>query len=129
MNDNFIKYSSPANLISLTIDKSYNITELNIDESMLVKEQKELLEEMLISSVNEAIAKIKELNPIKDDNVKFDAKDLNKIFGDLAKMSSVRFENGKPILSFSLDSISPDIMSKVNSMMDELDKNNDKDNE
>ena len=128
MSDNFIKYSSPANLISLTIDKSYNITELNIDESMLVKEQKELLEEMLTSSVNEAIAKIKELNP-NDDKTKFDAKDLNKIFGDLAKMSSVRFENGKPILSFSLDSISPDIMSKVNSMMDELDKNNDKDNE
>lgn len=126
MNDNFIKYSSPANLISLTIDKSYNITELNIDESMLVKEQKELLEEMLTSSVNEAIAKIKELNP-NDDKTKFDAKDLNKIFGDLAKMSSVRFENGKPILSFSLDSISPDIMSKVNSMMDELDKNSDKD--
>ncbi len=126
MNDNFIKYSSPANLISLTIDKSYNITDLNIDESMLIKEQKELLEEMLTSSVNEAIAKIKELNPI-DDKTKFDAKDLNKIFGDLAKMSSVRFENGKPILSFSLDSISPDIMSKVNSMMDELDKNSDKD--
>ncbi|WP_432633842.1 YbaB/EbfC family nucleoid-associated protein [Brachyspira sp.] len=126
MNDNFIKYSSPANLISLTIDKSYNITDLNIDESMLIKEQKELLEEMLTSSVNEAIAKIKELNPI-DDKTKFDAKDLNKIFGDLAKMSSVRFENGKPILSFSLDSISPDIMSKVNSMMDELDKNRDED--
>ena len=101
MNDNFIKYSSPANLISLTIDKSYNITDLNIDE---------------------------ELNP-NDDKAKFDAKDLNKIFGDLAKMSSVRFENGKPILSFSLDAISPDIMSKVNSMMDELDKNSDKDNE
>ena len=128
MNDNFIKYSSPANLISLTIDKSYNITDLNIDESMLIKEQKELLEEMLTSSVNEAIAKIKELNP-NDDKAKFDAKDLNKIFGDLAKMSSVRFENGKPILSFSLDAISPDIMSKVNSMMDELDKNSDKDNE
>ena len=128
MNDNFIKYSSPANLISLTIDKSYNITDLNIDESMLIKEQKELLEEMLTSSVNEAIAKIKELNP-NDDKAKFDAKDLNKIFGDLAKMSSVRFENGKPILSFSLDAISPDIMSKVNSMMDELDKNGDKDNE
>lgn len=126
MNDNFIKYSSPANLISLNIDKSYNITDLNIDESMLIKEQKELLEEMLTSSVNEAIAKIKELNPI-DDKTKFDAKDLNKIFGDLAKMSSVRFENGKPILSFSLDSISPDIMSKVNSMMDELDKNRDED--
>ena len=126
MNDNFIKYSSPANLISLTIDKSYNITDLNIDESMLIKEQKELLEEMLTSSVNEAIAKIKELNPI-DDKIKFDAKDLNKIFGDLAKMSSVRFENGKPILSFSLDSISPDIMSKVNSMMDELDKDSDRD--
>ena len=128
MNDNFIKYSSPANLISLTIDKSYNITDLNIDESMLIKEQKELLEEMLTSSVNEAIAKIKELNP-NDDKAKFDAKDLNKIFGDLAKMSSVRFENGKPILSFSLDAISPDIMSKVNSMMDELDKNGDKDDE
>ena len=71
MNDNFIKYSSPANLISLTIDKSYNITDLNIDESMLIKEQKELLEEMLTSSVNEAIAKIKELNPI-DDKIKFE---------------------------------------------------------
>ena len=127
MNDNFIKYSSPANLISLTIDKSYNITDLNIDESLLIKEQKELLEEMLTSSMNEAISKIKELNPNKEDKNKFDAKDLNKIFGDLAKMSSVRFENGKPILSFSLDSISPDIMSKVNSMMDELDKNCDKD--
>lgn len=122
MNDNFIKYSSPANLISLTIDKSYNITDLNIDESMLIKEQKELLEEMLTSSMNEAIAKIKELNPSKDDKAKFDAQDLNKVFGDLAKMSSVRFENGKPILSFSLDSISPEIMSKVNSMMDELEK-------
>ena len=89
---------------------------------MLIKEQKELLEEMLTSSMNEAIAKIKELNPSKDDKAKFDAKDLNKIFGDLTKMSSVRFENGKPILSFSLDSISPEIMSKVNSMMDELEK-------
>ena len=127
MNDNFIKYSSPANLISLTIDKSYNITDLNIDESLLIKEQKELLEEMLTSSMNEAISKIKELNPNKEDKNNFDSKDLNKIFGDLAKMSSVRFENGKPILSFSLDSISPDIMSKVNSMMDELDKNSDKD--
>lgn len=127
MNDNFIKYSSPANLISLTIDKSYNITDLNIDESLLIKEQKELLEEMLTSSMNEAISKIKELNPNKEDKNKFDAKDLNKIFGNLAKMSSVRFENGKPILSFSLDSISPDIMSKVNSMMDELDKNRDED--
>lgn len=129
MSDNIIKYSSPGNLISLAIDKSYNITDLNIDESLLVKEQKELLEEMLISSVNEAIFKIKELSPSNEDKTKFDAKDLNKIFGDLAKMSSVRFENGKPILSFSLDSISPDIMSKVNSMMDELDKNKDKDKE
>lgn len=129
MSDNIIKYSSPGNLISLAIDKSYNITDLNIDESLLVKEQKELLEEMLISSVNEAIFKIKELSPNNEDKTKFDAKDLNKIFGDLAKMSSVRFENGKPILSFSLDSISPDIMSKVNSMMDELDKNKDKDKE
>lgn len=129
MSDNIIKYSSPGNLISLAIDKSYNITDLNIDESLLVKEQKELLEEMLISSVNDAIIKIKELSPNNEDKTKFDAKDLNKIFGDLAKMSSVRFENGKPILSFSLDSISPDIMSKVNSMMDELDKNKDKDKE
>lgn len=128
MSDNIIKYSSPGNLISLTIDKSYNITDLNIDESMLVKEQKELLEEMLTLSVNEAIIKIKEVSSDKESKTKFDAKDLNKIFGDLAKMSSVRFENGKPILSFSLDSLSPDIMSKVSSMMDELDKNKDKEN-
>ena len=129
MSDNTIKHSSPGNLIYLTIDKSYNITDLTIDESLLTKEQKELLEEMLTSSVNEAISKIKELNHSSNDKIKFDAQDLNKVFGDLAKMSSVRFENGKPILSFSLDSISPEIMSKVNSMMDELDKNNDKDNE
>lgn len=95
---------------------------------MLVKEQKELLEEMLTLSVNEAIIKIKEVSSDKESKTKFDAKDLNKIFGDLAKMSSVRFENGKPILSFSLDSLSPDIMSKVSSMMDELDKNKDKEN-
>ncbi|TXJ15883.1 YbaB/EbfC family DNA-binding protein [Brachyspira aalborgi] len=122
MSDNTIKHSSPGNLISLTIDKSYNITDLTIDESLLTKEQKELLEEMLTSSVNEAISKIKELNHSSNDKIKFDAQDLNKVFGDLAKMSSVRFENGKPILSFSLDSISPEIMSKVNSMMDELEK-------
>ena len=122
MSDNTIKHSSPGNLISLTIDKSYNITDLTIDESLLTKEQKELLEEMLTSSVNEAISKIKELNYSSNDKIKFDAQDLNKVFGDLAKMSSVRFENGKPILSFSLDSISPEIMSKVNSMMDELEK-------
>lgn len=122
MSDNTIKHSSPGNLISLTIDKSYNITDLTIDESLLTKEQKELLEEMLTSSVNEAISKIKELNHSSKDKIKFDAQDLNKVFGDLAKMSSVRFENGKPILSFSLDSISPEIMSKVNSMMDELEK-------
>lgn len=122
MSDNIIKHSSPGNLISLTIDKSYNITDLTIDESLLTKEQKELLEEMLTSSVNEAISKIKELNYSSNDKIKFDAQDLNKVFGDLAKMSSVRFENGKPILSFSLDSISPEIMSKVNSMMDELEK-------
>lgn len=122
MSDNTIKHSSPGNLISLTIDKSYNITDLTIDESLLTKEQKELLEEMLTSSVNEAISKIKELNHSSNDKIKFDAQDLNKVFGDLAKMSSVRFENGKPIFSFSLDSISPEIMSKVNSMMDELEK-------
>lgn len=122
MSDNTIKHSSPGNLIYLTIDKSYNITDLTIDESLLTKEQKELLEEMLTSSVNEAIYKIKELNHSSNDKIKFDAQDLNKVFGDLAKMSSVRFENGKPILSFSLDSISPEIMSKVNSMMDELEK-------
>mgnify|MGYP000675807715 FL=1 len=122
MSDNTIKHSSPGNLISLTIDKSYNITDLTIDESLLTKEQKELLEEMLTSSVNEAISKIKELNYSSNDKIKFDAQDLNRVFGDLAKMSSVRFENGKPILSFSLDSISPEIMSKVNSMMDELEK-------
>lgn len=124
MNDNVIKYGSPGNLISLTIDKNYNITDLSVDESLLIKEQKELLEEMLVSSINEAIVKIKELNQDdKNDKNKFDYKDLNKMFGDIAKMSSVRFENGKPILSFSLDALGPDIMSKINSMMDEIDKN------
>ena len=50
MNDNFIKYSSPANLISLTIDKSYNITERNwrrtyesLDESRRIKKDNERL--------------------------------------------------------------------------------------
>ena len=73
MSDNTIKHSSPGNLISLTIDKSYNITDLTIDESLLTKEQKELLEEMLTSSVNEAISKIKDSKRVtKEEKLKID---------------------------------------------------------
>lgn len=125
-----IKYSSPGNLIYLTIDKSYNLLSFNIDESLLLKDQKELLEEMIVSSINEAIDKVTELNGKEDfketktTQFDFNKKDINKVMGDITKLTSVRYENGKPVLTISLDSITPDMVSK----MTDLIKNN-KDNE
>ena len=62
MNENTIKYGSAGNLVSFNMDKSYKISNFNIDESLLSKDQKELLEEMIVSSINEASHKVKELN-------------------------------------------------------------------
>ncbi|WP_297206206.1 YbaB/EbfC family nucleoid-associated protein [uncultured Brachyspira sp.] len=135
MNENTIKYSSAGNLISLTMDKSFNILNFNIDESLLMKDQKELLEEMITSSINEAICKVKELKQNTDDELEHTKKDnnpfnmdwgdMNKMFGDISKMTSIEYKDGK--LNISLDSITPDMLSKMNDMMNNMNNNKDDD--
>lgn len=135
MSDNSIKYSSPGNLISFEINKNYSISNFNVDESLLDKGQKELLEEMIVSSMNEAISRVKDLNidDNKNDNYKnpfnsFNMKDMDKAFADITKMTTIKYdENGKPIINISLDAINPDIISKMNDIInnnnDDKDKN------
>lgn len=136
MSDNSIKYSSPGNLISFEINKNYSISNFNVDDSLLDKNQKELLEEMIVSSMNDAISKVKDLNVSddnKNDNYKnpfnsFNMKDMDKAFADITKMTTIKYdENGKPIINISLDAINPDIISKMNDIInnnnDDKDKN------
>lgn len=142
MNENSIKYSSAGNLVCLTMDKSYNITSFNIDESLLSKEQKDLLEEMIASSVNEAVSKVKELNKKDDEEDDYERtennnkqysnpfnnmnlSDMNQMFNDISKMTSVEYKDGK--INISLDSITPDMIAKMNDMMNNLNKNDDDD--
>lgn len=139
MSENTIKYSSAGNLISLTMDKSFNILSFNIDESLLIKDQKELLEEMITSSINEAVSKVKELKQNTDDEYEHINKntkdnvnpfnmnwgDMNKMFSDISKMTSVEYKDGK--LNISLDSITPDMISKMNDMMNNMNNNKDDD--
>ena len=132
MSDNSIKYSSPGNLISFDINKNYSISNFNVDESLLTIEQKELLEEMIVSSMNEAMSKVKDLNidDSKNNNYKnpFNAfKDMDKAFADITKMTTIKYdENGKPIINISLDAINPDILSRVNDIINN-NNNDDKD--
>ena len=131
MSDNSIKYSSPGNLISFEINKNYSISNFNVDESLLDKGQKELLEEMIVSSMNDAISRVKDLNVDENNNYKnpFNAlKDMDKAFADITKMTTIKYdENGKPIINISLDAINPDIISKMNDIInnnnDDKDKN------
>ncbi len=142
-----IKYSSAGNLICLTMDKSYNIISFNIDESLLAKDQKELLEEMISSSINEAVSKVSELRKkLEEDEAEYNNnnnnkdkfkqqpnlfnmnfKDMNQMFNDISKMTSVEYKDGK--INISLDSITPDMISKMNDMMNNMNKNNDDDKE
>ncbi|WP_020005638.1 YbaB/EbfC family nucleoid-associated protein [Brachyspira innocens] len=138
MNENTIKYSSAGNLVSFNMDKSYKISNFNIDESLLSKDQKELLEEMIVSSINEASHKVKELNKKldeeEDNSIEEKPKhanpfnmnwgDMGQMFNDISKMTSVEYKDGK--LNISLDSITPDMISKMNDMMNKM---NDKDDE
>ncbi|PCG18831.1 YbaB/EbfC family nucleoid-associated protein [Brachyspira sp. G79] len=136
MNENTIKYSSAGNLVSFNMDKLYKISNFNIDESLLSKDQKELLEEMIVSSINEASHKVKELNKKleEDNNTEEKPKqvtpfnmnwgDMSQMFNDISKMTSVEYKDGK--LNISLDSITPDMISKMNDMMNKM---NDKDDE
>ncbi|MDO6993740.1 YbaB/EbfC family nucleoid-associated protein [Brachyspira innocens] len=138
MNENTIKYSSAGNLVSFNMDKSYKISNFNIDESLLSKDQKELLEEMIVSSINEASHKVKELNKKldeeEDNSIEEKPKhanpfnmnwgDMSQMFNDISKMTSVEYKDGK--LNISLDSITPDMISKMNDMMNKM---NDKDDE
>ncbi|MDO7021528.1 YbaB/EbfC family nucleoid-associated protein, partial [Brachyspira innocens] len=119
-------------------DKSYKISNFNIDESLLSKDQKELLEEMIVSSINEASHKVKELNKKldeeEDNSIEEKPKhanpfnmnwgDMSQMFNDISKMTSVEYKDGK--LNISLDSITPDMISKMNDMMNKM---NDKDDE
>ena len=138
MNENTIKYSSAGNLVSFNMDKSYKISNFNIDESLLSKDQKELLEEMIVSSINEASHKVKELKKKLDDEednsieekpkhanpFNMNWGDMSQMFNDISKMTSVEYKDGK--LNISLDSITPDMISKMNDMMNKI---NDKDDE
>lgn len=141
MNENSIKYSSAGNLVCLTMNRSYNITSFSIDESLLSKDQKELLEEMISSSINEAVSKVNELKRKleEDDDIddrekikqqpnlfNMNFKDMNQMFNDISKMTSVEYKDGK--INISLDSITPDMISKMNDMMNNMNKNNDDDN-
>uniref|UniRef100_UPI003F4C81E3 YbaB/EbfC family nucleoid-associated protein n=1 Tax=Brachyspira catarrhinii TaxID=2528966 RepID=UPI003F4C81E3 len=139
MSENSIKYSSAGNLVSLTMNKSYNITSFSIDESLLAKDQKELLEEMISSSINEAVSKVNELRKKLEeedaDNEREQAKpqpnlfnmnfkDMNQMFNDISKMTSVEYKDGK--INISLDSITPDMISKMNDMMNNMNNMNNK---
>ncbi|PTY40839.1 YbaB/EbfC family nucleoid-associated protein [Brachyspira hampsonii] len=142
MNENSIKYSSAGNLVCLTMNKSYNITSFSIDDSLLAKDQKELLEEMISSSINEAVSKVNELRKKLDDEEDADStaeqvkqkpnlfnmnfKDMNQMFNDISKMTSVEYKDGK--INISLDSITPDMISKMNDMMNNMNNKNDDDN-
>lgn len=141
MSENSIKYSSAGNLVCLTMNKSYNITSFSIDESLLAKDQKELLEEMISSSINETVSKVNELRKKLEeedsDNEREQAKpqpnlfnmnfkDMNQMFNDISKMTSVEFKDGK--INISLDSITPDMISKMNDMMNNLNNKNDDEN-
>lgn len=125
MSENIIKYSSAGNLVSFTIDKNYSISNFNIDESIL--STKELLEEMIVSSLNEALSKIKDMNSSNSDNSKsnINMNDFKDMFGDISKMASFKYENGKPVLNISLDNLNQDILYKMTEFMNN--KNNDKD--
>ena len=131
MSDNSIKYSSPGNLISFEINKNYSISNFNVDDSLLDKSQKELLEEMIVSSMNDAVSRVKDLNVDENNNYKnpFNAlKDMDKAFADITKMTTIKYdENGKPIINISLDAINPDIISRMNDIInnnnDDKDKN------
>lgn len=135
-NNQTIKHSSAGNLITLTVNKYYDLIDLTIHESMIALDQKDLLEEMILSTVNEAIDKMIEINekemnddktetksPFNIDPAKipnFNNMNINKIMGDLSKFTSIKYENGKPVLTMSLDGITPDILMNMMNM-----KNND----
>lgn len=127
-----IKHSSAGNLISLTIDNYYNIKDLNIDASMIAIDQKELLEELIVSTTNEAIDKMldangkemdKEIKDAKLDMSSLNQENLNKMVKDLSQFTSIKYEDGKPVLNVSLDNITPDILLKMSGLMkDDNDK-------
>lgn len=138
MNESSIKYSSAGNLVCLAMNKSYKITSFSIDETLLSKDQKELLEEMIMSSINEAVINVNELRKkskedddnSEDNNSKkedksnlFNLKDMNQMFKDISKMTSVEYKDGK--INISLDSINPDIISKMNDMINNISNKND----
>ena len=138
-NSQTIKHSSAGNLITLTVNKYYDLVDLTIHESMIDLSQKDLLEEMILSTVNEAIDKMIDINEKEIDNDKtetipfnldpnkmpdFKNMNMSKMMGDLSKFTSIKYENGKPVLTMSLDGITPDILMNMMNM-----KNNNDDDD
>ncbi len=121
-----IKHSSAGNLISLTIDNYYNIKDLNIDASMIAIDQKELLEELIVSTTNEAIDKMldangkemdKEIKDAKLDMSSLNQENISKMAKDLSQFTSIKYEDGKPVLNVSLDNLTPEILLKMSGLM------------
>ena len=139
-NSQTIKHSSAGNLITLTVNKYYDLVDLTIHESMIDLSQKDLLEEMILSTVNEAIDKMIDINEKKIDSDKtettpfnldpnkmpdFKNMNMNKMVGDLSKFTSIKYENGKPVLTMALDGITPDILMNMMNMKNNTDDDDD----
>ncbi len=139
-NSQTIKHSSAGNLITLTVNKYYDLVDLTIHESMIDLSQKDLLEEMILSTVNEAIDKMIDINEKKIDSDKtettpfnldpnkmpdFKNMNMNKMLGDLSKFTSIKYENGKPVLTMALDGITPDILMNMMNMKNNTDDDDD----
>lgn len=134
---NSIHVSSSGNLVSVIMDRSKRLLSIEVDDSLLDKSQKELLEEFIASTVNEAVHKVDEMNKdfvAEDDNIKesmphsnmFDMSRVSKIAEDLSKLTSIgKDENGKPMLNIPLDTINPAMIKNMFDMMNK--DNNDKD--
>lgn len=56
--DKEFEFTSPQDLITGTINGKLEITQLNISESLLEKDNKDMLEDLLISTINENMKKI-----------------------------------------------------------------------
>lgn len=117
-----ITVSSVGNIIEVTMDENEQITDITIKEDAFVKEQKPLIEELIISTVNTAKEKIYEMNASsagKKDHFNDnsfptpDGEQMEKIMKDMKSKISVEYKDGKPVLSVAIDSIDPNMMQNI----------------
>ncbi len=69
-----INASSGGEMVKITMNGKGNVTGLQIDESLLKPEEKEILEDLIIAAINNAIKKIEELKGSLTENM---MKDMN----------------------------------------------------